>query len=122
MFSRKPEWIFLIFPIDNTPRHGFETPIASEHQGPGETMGGLMQMIFRNSPFASGVMTGRALSREYFLGWTFPNIDPPLGQPEEGGVYDPDSGMTFLLADIRAVTSINVCLILWEPASKGPGM
>ncbi len=47
---------------DNTPRHGFETPIASE-QGPGETTGGIMDMIFRRSPFASGVMT-RARSRQ----------------------------------------------------------
>ncbi len=62
-----------------------------------------MLMILHSSPFATGVMT-RARSREY-SGWTFPNIDRPLGQPDdEGGMIDYESGMAFSPADLRAVS------------------
>jgi hypothetical protein len=88
--------------MTDTPRRGLETSFDPK-QGPRETTGGIMDMIFGRSPFAPGPMT-RARSREY-SGLFFPTIDPPLGQPEEdGGVYDPaDSGTMFLPADICTV-------------------
>jgi hypothetical protein len=89
--------------IDNTPRHGLETPIDPE-QGPGETTGGFMDMILRRSPFATGVVMTRARLREH-SGWTFPTINQPLGQPEEEAmIVDYKTSMSISPADMRAAS------------------